>query len=95
MYSKSISLALAFISCVLLYKHRIIGGFGSNSIYLMEGSEYLFPFFAVVLIWFGDVLGNYTGIPNSRIDNLSPGCLVKFFGWMFLIIPLIFFLFNK
>jgi hypothetical protein len=40
----------------------------------------------LALIWFGDALGEYTG-PVSRgyIDQKSPGCLVKFFGWVFLL----------
>jgi hypothetical protein len=44
----------------------------------------IFLLLVLALIWFGDELGQYTG-PVSRgyIDRKSPGCMVKFMGWLF------------
>jgi hypothetical protein len=39
----------------------------------------------LALIWFGDELGEYTGpLGRSRATRPSPGCAVKFMGWLFL-----------
>jgi uncharacterized membrane protein YoaT (DUF817 family) len=44
--------------------------------------------FCLVLIWFGDALGDY--IPRTRypahVYRKSPGWLVKAFGWLFLLV---------
>jgi TRAP-type C4-dicarboxylate transport system permease small subunit len=47
--------------------------------------------FALVLIWFGDELGEMTGNYANfhQIDQKSPGCLVRLVGWMFLSYPVI------
>jgi hypothetical protein len=43
--------------------------------------------FCLVLIWYGDALGDY--IPTTRfpahVFRKSPGWLVKAFGWLFLL----------
>ena len=45
----------------------------------------------LVCIWFGDELGEFTGVVNQRIiDSTSPGILVSTCGWVILIgIPII------
>lgn len=40
----------------------------------------------LALIWFGDELGEYTGgTGRGHITQTSPGCVVKFLGWVFLL----------
>jgi hypothetical protein len=41
---------------------------------------------ALVLIWFGDELGEFTGMTSrGNISQQSPGWLVKLFGWVLLL----------
>lgn len=42
-------------------------------------------------IWFGDVLGDYTGYGLSRvaITKTSPGVFVYYLGWVVLLLPLL------
>jgi hypothetical protein len=42
-------------------------------------------------IWFSDEIGSYKGYARglSYINVESPGCLVAFMGWVFLLIPLV------
>lgn len=45
----------------------------------------------LALIWFSDEMGNYTGPTGGaglRPDYSSPGCLVRFFGWLLLLAPI-------
>ncbi len=46
----------------------------------------------LALIWFGDHLGDYIGpaAQGRRITHTSPGWLVKFFGWIFLLALIVF-----
>ena len=49
---------------------------------------------ALALIWFGDELGEYMGLMRgSLVTAQSPGWLVRFFGWLFLLAPLAYILF--
>ncbi|UCH33572.1 MAG: hypothetical protein JSV65_13510 [Armatimonadota bacterium] len=49
---------------------------------------------ALALIWFGDELGEYTGLMRGHaVTSTSPGALVRFFGWVFLLAPLAFILY--
>jgi hypothetical protein len=44
----------------------------------------------LLCIWFGDEIGNYTGIlPGPAINKPTPGCLVKVGGWVLLLLPVI------
>ena len=46
---------------------------------------------ALSCIWFGDEMGNYMGwIGHARVTSLSPGSLVKFMGWVLLLLPILF-----
>jgi len=68
------------------------------SAYISGGGVLLLRVLAFLLlpmacIWFGDELGRYTGIAVLRpifITEESPGCLVKFVGWILLLLPAIF-----
>jgi hypothetical protein len=48
---------------------------------------------ALVLIWFGEEIGDYTGgfprIGQPYITQKSPGALVSLFGWVLLFLPII------
>jgi hypothetical protein len=49
---------------------------------------------ALALIWFGDELGEYMGtMKGSLVTAKSPGSLVRFFGWLFLLAPLLYILY--
>ena len=42
--------------------------------------------FVLALIWFGDELGELTGLTSrGYISQKSPGCFVKLIGWVLLI----------
>jgi hypothetical protein len=48
---------------------------------------------AVGCIWFGESLGGYTGFVGIRhIARPTPGKVVRFFGWLLLAVPPIFWL---
>jgi hypothetical protein len=38
------------------------------------------------LIWFGDELGDLTGIRAGQVTKRSPGFLIRIFGWLFLLV---------
>ena len=41
-------------------------------------------------IWFGDLLGDYTGMARLHLITCkSPGWLVRFCGWVLLLIPMV------
>ncbi len=41
---------------------------------------------ALGLIWYGDELGDYVGTAGrGDITQRTPGCMVKFFGWVMLL----------
>lgn len=45
---------------------------------------------ALACIWFGDEMGSFTGYSwtgNINISRQSPGGIVRFFGWVLLILP--------
>lgn len=45
--------------------------------------------FSLLLIWFGDEIGEYTGFiprPPFYISNTTPGIFIKFFGWILLLL---------
>ena len=43
----------------------------------------------LVLIWFPEEMGSYTGIIRGQyIDTETPGCLVSVGGWMLLLLPI-------
>ena len=49
---------------------------------------------ALALIWFGDELGEYMGLMRgSLVTAQSPGWLVRLFGWLFLLAPLVYILY--
>lgn len=65
-------------------------------IYLDLGSVPLIGFFLIIpfmCIWFGDSLGEYTGlakiVSGPYIMSKSPGFLVKTMGWFLFLLPLI------
>lgn len=44
----------------------------------------------LLCIWFGDEMGNYVGtLPGPAINKPTPGCLVRFGGWVLLLFPVI------
>ena len=46
----------------------------------------------LVCIWFGEEIGDYTGLlPGPGINKRTPGSLVKFGGWVLLLLPLVVF----
>ena len=51
---------------------------------------------ALGLIWFGEEFGEYAGPMGHSLmpDSASPGCLVKLFGWAFLLAPAAFMLYD-
>ena len=50
------------------------------------------------LIWFSDRLGSMTGFGprgGPRVNKKTPGSVVAFMGWVFLLLPLIFSFYMK
>jgi hypothetical protein len=45
--------------------------------------------FPLACIWYGDELGSYVGVMRGQaITAQTPGCLVRFGGWLLLLLPL-------
>jgi len=77
-----ISLVIAAMVCVI----AVLSG-GGHALF----DAVLWVVLALALIWFGDELGEYTGLMRgSLVTAQSPGSLVRFFGWLFLIGPLLY-----
>ena len=50
----------------------------------------MFLVLPLACIWYGDELGSYTGVMRGQaITAETPGCLVRFAGWLLLLLPLI------
>ncbi|MHC4415248.1 MAG: hypothetical protein ACYS0G_08190 [Planctomycetota bacterium] len=45
----------------------------------------------LALIWWGETIGSITGIHWGRINRSSPGWLVRGFGWVFLVLVVVWF----
>lgn len=74
-----ISLVVIIFYIVLINIKNIDSGF---FVYLY----FIIPF---ACIWFGDILGEYTGHWNVQITSETPGIIIKFVGWLFLVLPVI------
>lgn len=65
---------------------------GESQHYIIECFLGLFVWLLLSLscIWFGDEMGNLI-IPYNlgRIGSPSPGCMVRFMGWVLLLLPVI------
>ena len=59
----------------------------------MAVSSLFVQIFALGCIWWGEDMGSYLGpiggIGSRVINQQSPGCLVKFCGWILLLLPTI------
>jgi hypothetical protein len=81
---KKTSLIIALIYLILAL---ILGGLG---LFLVTMALLII---ALVLIWFGEEIGDYTGgfhrIGRPYITKKSPGALVLLFGWLLLALPII------
>jgi hypothetical protein len=41
-------------------------------------------------IWYGDEMGSYVGVIRGQaITAQTPGCLVRFGGWLLMLLPLV------
>lgn len=50
----------------------------------------IFLVLPMTCIWFGDEMGRYTGTFRLQsITSQTPGCFVRFMGWVLLLFPLI------
>ena len=77
-----ISLVLAAMICII----AVVAGGGQALVWAL-----LWVALALAMIWFGDELGEYTGLMRgSLVTAQSPGCLVRSFGWLFLVGPLLY-----
>lgn len=46
--------------------------------------------FPLACIWYGDELGSYVGVMRGQsITAQTPGCLVRFGGWVLMLLPLV------
>ena len=82
MTGEIISLTISIIYTIIAYHFKDIG---------TAGVVFVATLVPLILIWFGDTIGNYTG-PNAYgvIIYKTPGPLIKLLGWMLLIgLPLL------
>ena len=80
------------ISLVIAVTYCVVGAVTAGGYGLFYAV--LWGAFALSLIWFGDELGEYTGLMRGHaITATSPGSLVKLFGWLFLLGPLFYVLY--
>ena len=85
-----ISLACAALFYLLGYLYT----FDSTAAYI---EFFIYLFFCIMLIWYGDELGSITGVKFGHIispviSKASPGSVVRFLGWCLLVIPLAIFI---
>jgi hypothetical protein len=81
----SIALAIVFFALV----HFGFAASGEDLLFL-----FLYLFFCIMLIWYGDELGSLTGVTLGefaapRISKATPGGIVRVIGWCLLVVPLI------
>jgi len=78
---KIISLIISIIYLVVAYTYR-----GAEDLLRLL----LFLMLPLACIWFGDEMGRWTGtIRLHLVTSESPGCLVRFMGWILLLLPAI------
>ncbi|MCM8823284.1 MAG: hypothetical protein NC822_01260 [Candidatus Omnitrophica bacterium] len=64
---------------------------------LIDPSFYLlcvlgFVILSLACIWFSDELGGYTGFVRFIPVRQTPGCFIRFLGWVLLLLPVIIFI---
>ena len=78
----SLGIAIVYLIAALIY--------GGRELLLIAAIVLIMP---VAMIWFGDEIGDYVGgfhrIGKPYITKRSPGSLVAFFGWAFLLAPIV------
>jgi len=64
-----------------------IACFWSEAVEDFAGVLFVALLLGLPCIWFGDELGKAMGpIGHGRIDTSTPGCLIRFVGWLLLVI---------
>ena len=73
-----------------------------SAAYFSSGAENAFRMFGyltlpMACIWFGDEMGSVTGgrfggFDGPVVTKTSPGCLVRFMGWVLLLLPVLLYL---
>ena len=85
---RALSLVVAAGYLVLVY----IGG-GFSPALLMVLAFLTLP---LACIWFGEEMGSFLGLVSLiQMTSQSPGCLVRFMGWILLFFPVIVILIAK
>jgi len=68
----------------------LAGIYGGGAVFIRM---FLFLLLPMACIWFSDEMGGVTGVRmrmiGPRITQPSPGCMVKFMGWVLLLLPII------
>ena len=65
----------------------VSGYFGGGGAALKVAAGLTLP---LTCIWFGDELGSYVGgMRGQAITTETPGCLVRFGGWLIMLLPLV------
>ena len=84
-YNRIISLLIALIYIIVAF----IAGSGQSVFYIA-----VFLVFVLALIWFSDEMGSYIGFVGRGppITKETPGCIVRFMGWLFLLLPAVVYL---
>lgn len=85
------------ISLIISISYIVIVFFIGNS------SDWLrvlgFVIFPLACIWFGDELGGYKGFVRFIPVRQTPGCFIRFIGWVLLLLPsiigIVYVVFNK
>jgi len=91
--SRLLSLLIAGLYLLVLLITYLKGGFdeepqGESIKVLLGILGWLF--LSLGCIWFGDELGGMLGyLGHGRINSTTPGCLVRFMGWVLLFLPVI------
>lgn len=91
MYKNLISIILSILVSLFYITLAIL----SNNLKIVF-SILLFITLPLSCIWFGKYLGKYKGWTRfHKIDQETPGCFIKFIGWILLLTPFIAFLIYK
>jgi hypothetical protein len=82
----SLVVAFSYAAAMAIHEHGVARSVAKGCVILL---------LALALIWFPDEIGSFTGAGSrgASIDAETPGSLVSFMGWLFLIgMPLLPFL---
>ena len=81
------------IACCYIILAALVGSSGNWFLMIGFGRVIWFIVLGLVCIWFGDLMGEDTGCVRGIPLRQSPGSVIRFMGWILLLLPIFLFIY--